>query len=72
MLLGYEETRYGGYGLELLRTTIEDMSSWISILSDSDRIEINFNFKTAHVWKIVNYPVAILARTLPSLSHTFH
>ena len=42
------------------------------ILSDSDRIEINFNFKTAHVWKIVNYPVAILARTLPSLSHTFH
>ena len=26
-LLGYEETRYGGYGLELLRTSSEQMSS---------------------------------------------
>ena len=43
----------------------------ISILSESDRIEINFTFKTAHVWKSVKYPVAILARTLPSLSRTF-
>ena len=31
-LLGYEETRYGGYGLELLCTSSEQMSSCRSCL----------------------------------------